>query len=287
MKATKYISTLFCVMICALILKPTEAFAQSKFKARISVDYAQIAGEAGYLKINAKYRDEEKQYHPANYLTFNVYKEVAEDSLVLVGETKTNADGNAKYVIPDFPTEFLDTVLEQTYVVKIEGSERFKKAKKNVSFQYCFLTAKVVEEDSTHYIQAQLLDAMGRPIEDEKLSIQVQRLYGPLAIGESYYKTDETGEILVELEEDIHSRTGEITFEVLLDSRDLGMVKSQFDSNIGIPSEDLSTYNERKMWSPPSQTPIFLLVFANALIFGIWIVIFIVVFNLIKIKKSL
>lgn len=257
------------------------------YKARMSADYMQSVGQPGYLQINVKYRDENKEYHPAIDLTLNVYKEVAEDSLTRVGEAITNADGIAKYIIRETPSSFIDTVLEQRYVVKIEGSNRFKKANKKVAFVYSFLSARIIEKDSINYVEAKLLDATGNPLEGEKISIQVKRLFGNLDVGDSYYKTNESGEILVALEEDISSKTGDLTFKVFIDNSDLGIVNYWLESSIGSSMEELSTYDERTMWAPPSKTPIFLLVFANALILGMWFVIFYIVYNLFKIKKTL
>lgn len=287
MKAHNLNIKAFSILLCVALFGSINLSAQGTYKARVSVDYMQLMGKPGYLNINVKYKDENKKYQPGTDITLQVYQEVAEDSLIHVGSVTTNSEGNAKYVIEGTPNSYLDTVIEQNYVVKIENSDRFKKAKKKVDFVYSFLTAKVVEIDSVNHVEAELLDASGNPLSGEKITVQVKRLFGPLTIGESYYKTDESGKILVALEDDIYSRTGEITFDIFIDDRDLGIVRTEIESSVGTPMEDLSTFNQRTMWSPPGKTPIFLLVFANALIFGIWIVIFIIIINLFKINKAL
>jgi hypothetical protein len=79
---------------------------------------------------------------------------------------------------------------------------------------------------------------------------------------------------------------GILTFEVVLESNKYGNVRTIFDAPIGKVIVDESTFDQRKIWSPPFRTPIFLWVFANVLVLGTWIVIFILGRNLYRIYKS-
>ncbi len=73
------------------------------------------------------------------------------------------------------------------------------------------------------------------------------------------------------LEEGIPGVDGNLTFEVVLkESDDYGTVKAMVNAPIGIPIVDESTFDERTMWSPRNKTPLFLLIFPNLLIFGMW-----------------
>jgi hypothetical protein len=75
--------------------------------------------------------------------------------------------------------------------------------------------------------------------------------------------------------------------EVVLNESDTyGTVKALVNAPVGTPIVDESTFDERKMWSPRSKTPIFLLIFPNLLIFGIWGLIIYLFVNLIKISKA-
>lgn len=284
---TNIITNLAACLLCgfSFLLLSTEAKAQEdKVKPRLSVDYKKTMGKPGYLFINVKYKDD-KTYLPATDLELKVYRMWTEDSLSLVGTATTNADGNAEYALLDLPTEATDTAMVYEYEVQVKKNEKFKKASKGVKFMDSFITAEAFVEDSVTYIKAQLLDASGSPITGEDLSLRVQRLFAPLKIGDSDYETDDDGMILVELEEAIPSKTGDLVFEVVFDKSKYGIVKVEFASDLGASSEDLSTYDQRTMWSPLGKTPIFLLVFANLIIFGIWIVIFILIRNLVKISR--
>jgi len=266
---------------CTLMLSPQ---IQAKEKARLSVDYHKIMGENGFLMINVKYKVE-KKYQPAIDLKLNIYEEINEDSIAHRGQVITDYEGNAQFII-ESRNVVSDELVIYKYLVRIESDDIFKDAEKSEKFSEVNLIAEAIEKDSVNYISAELTDANGNPIEGEKLKVLVQRLFAPLTIGESSYKTDEDGAILVAVENPLPGIDGILTFEVVLESRKYGDVKVIFDAPIGEVITDQSTFDQRTMWSPPNKTPLFLWIFPNIVILGIWIVIVTLIVNLFKIFKS-
>ena len=99
--------------------------------------------------------------------------------------------------------------------------------------------------------------------------------------------TDEDGTIIAEVKEGIPGLDGNLAIEVVLNDSELfGTVKAIVNAPVGTPIVDESTFDQRTMWSPRNKTPLFLLIFPNILIFGIWGLIIYLITNLIKIKKS-
>jgi len=241
--------------------------------------------EKAFLLINSKYKVD-KTYLPAEYLQLNVYREVQEDSLVLVGNATTNSEGNAEFVIADEDLQSNDSAVTFIYVVKIEDDDNFKDAKKSAKFMNTVLSAQVVDADTLYVIKALLKDASGDPIKKQKLQVLVHRLFAPLPVGEGTYKTDSKGKIEVPVENPLPGIDGILTIEVKLDSKKYGVVKYIFDAPIGRKVKDLSTFHKRTMWSPPGKTPLFLWIFANIINLAIWIVIILAIRNLVKIYKS-
>jgi hypothetical protein len=281
----KYINIIVSVALVSVLILCPKAQAQDKqYKARLSAEYHKVMGENPFLKIEGKFKGE-NGYEPTKKLTLNVYQELAEDSLVLKGQATTNMTGVAFFDLEPL-TQVVDSVMKNTYVVKIEDSDRFKNGKKSVSFIDVRLAAQVVVKDSVNHIFASLTDATGAPLEGQKLSVTVKRLFAPLTIGKTSYKTDDVGAILVPIEESIPGVDGKLTFEVMIDSRKYGVVSEVFEAPIGTPIVDLSTFDQRTMWSPPTKTPLFLWIFPNLVILGIWGVIFLLVRNMYLIYKS-
>ena len=80
---------------------------------------------------------------------------------------------------------------------------------------------------------------------------------------------------------------GILNYEVVLEESDLyGTIKVIVPANIGAPITDRSTFDDRTLWSPPSKTPYYLLLFPNLIIVGVWLPILILIINLLRISKT-
>ena len=268
----------------ALLLLVSTSYGEGKEKVRLSVDYYHIMDQESYLSIDAKYKVE-KKYQAATELSISIYEEI-EDSLVLIGTCETGFDGNAIFSLPLMKRPSLDTLLPKVYKITVEDNYFFKDASKSINFIQSFLSGGIVTEDSLIYAVGRLTDGNGNPIEGQKIKLQVQRLFAPLQIGESYYKTDDDGTIKVEIGKPLPGHDGILTFEFVADLRKYGNLVSIFEAEVGTEIVDLSTFDNRTMWSPNNKTPLFLLIFPNILILGIIIVMVIIIKNLYTIYKS-
>jgi hypothetical protein len=277
----------FAILVLGLMIiskAPTKA-QDKQYKARLSVDYHHIMETGSFIEVSDKFRGEDG-FEPATNLLLYVYQQMSGDSLVPVGEIMTDESGIARYQLKEATKGVIDSLNIHEYVVKIESNSKFADATKALSFEESYLQAEIIEIDSVYHIAANLVDAAGGPIPEERLKVMVQRLFAPLTIGKSYYKTDDEGGILVPFEDPLPGVDGILTFEVVLESNKYGNVRTSFDAPIGKLVVDESTFDQRTIWSPPFRTPVFLWVFANVLILGTWIVIFILGRNLYRIYRS-
>ena len=270
---------------CLLVSALSASSKDEKYRARISLERVKVMNDQSYINISVKYKGEDG-FEPANDLTLSVYRRVNEDSLVSLGQVITNSDGMAKFLMEDVIKTF-DTTGVYSYTVAIEDDERFRDADKTISFSEANLLIKIIMIDSVYNISATLTDEKGDYLQGEFLQVGLKRLYGSLVIGQDNYETDEKGTILVPLEERMPSLNGNLTFEVVLKESDVyGTVKASVSAPIGIPIEDESTFDKRTMWSPPNKVPLYLLIFPNLIILGVWIPLLLLTFNLYRISKS-
>jgi hypothetical protein len=258
----------------------------NKFRARVSAQYIKIMDQESSIHLSAKYKAE-NGFEPAAGLEFNVYKIISDDSLFLIGKVKTNEEGEAKFILKVDDLNYSSGTAVFNYTVRIENNSRFRDSETMISFSDANLTAEVLTVDSVHQIKAVLTDASGNPMPGHLLTVGLQRLYAPLHIGDEFYETDESGTILVPLEEPMPGIDGVLTFEVSLNESDqYGTIKALVSAPIGIPVKDESTFDQRTMWSPPSKTPYYLLIFPNLIILGVWVPILILIVNLFRISKA-
>lgn len=257
-----------------------------KNKVRLNVQYVKIMDGEIYFDIKASARIKKKNIKVSN-IDLILYNELEEERIEL-GKTVTNMNGESRFVLKNLNAIKSDSSNTYNILVSFKGNDSYKKAKKSISFKDVNIEAKIISKDSVNYISATLINANSKdPIVDESLTVYVQRLFKSLRIGEEFNSTDEEGSILVPIENGIPGVDGNLAIEVVLnESDDFGTVKTIVNAPIGVPIVDESTFDQRTMWSPRNKTPIFLLIFPNLIIIGIWGFIVYLILNLFKLKKS-
>ena len=253
---------------------------------RIATDYVKTMDGEIYFDIKATARVK-KQNMVVPKIELTVSNEVGDEEFEL-GKGITNMDGEYKLVLKSLNEIRPDSIGAYTIVVSFKGNDEYREASESISFKDAIIQAKMIKNDSTHFVSAILTDASsGSPIAEQGLQVRVQRLFRSLSIGEDSYNTDQDGTVLVPVEEGIPGVDGNLTFEVVLeDSDDYGTVKALVHAPIGVPVVNESTFDERTMWSPRTKTPYFLLIFPNLVIFTMWSFIIYLIINLFKIQKS-
>lgn len=283
----KFITKRFFLVLLSVFLC-SASFAQKvkKDKVRLKAQYVKIMDSEVYFDISASAKVDKQNVNVSN-IELTVFNEL-EDSKIELGKVITNMDGDAKLVLKNINLIKPDSTDTYNILIKFDGNESFSKASKSISFKDAKIEAKLITKDSINYITATLLDkAKDSLISDVILKVQVQRLFKPLRIGDEFNTTDENGTIIVKIPEGIPGVDGILTLEVVLNESDeYGTVKALVKAPVGTKIVDESTFDERTMWSPRDKTPLFLLIFPNLLILGIWGIIIYLITNLFKITKS-
>jgi hypothetical protein len=238
-----------------------------------------------FFDIGASSRVNKKNVNLTN-IDLTIYN-VLDDETILLGKIITDNEGANRFTLANINALEPDSTGVYNIKVTFKGNDAFKKASKSIGFKDVDIKSKLITKDSINYITATLVDVgTGSPLENESLGVQVQRLFQPLQI-EEFNITDENGTIIVPIEEGIPGIDGNLTIEVLLnESDDYGTVKAVVIAPVGTLIVDESTFDDRTMWSPRNKTPLFLLIFPNLLIFGMWGLILFLIANLFKIAKS-
>jgi len=264
-----------------------EVYGQAKKnKVRLKADYVKLMDREIYLDIKATSKIEKKNVKVPN-IEVTIYNEFNDEEIEL-GTTITNMKGESKFVIKDLSDIKADSTNVYNIILSFRGNDYFKKASKSISFKDAEIKANLLTKDSLNYIKATLIDkSKDSVIVGESLDVQVQRLFRSLKIGEEFNNTDESGTIIVPIEEGIPGVDGNLTIEVVLNDHDeFGTVKTFVNAPIGTPIVDESTFDQRTMWSPRNKTPMFILIFTNLLIIGIWSILLYLTINLFKISKT-
>jgi len=277
------IKLVISVLLVALLgLNNSLITAQNKkHKARLKVAYFNDNGNT-LLKISAKYK-EHKKYKLAIGLDVNIYNLQEDDSLVLVGKSILNNQGIAFFNLSQIINKN-----QPSYTFKIvhKNSKKFKKVAKSLTIKIAYLQAKLKIENKKPTIIAYLKDFNQNPVSGVELKVNLQRYFAPLPVGNSGYFTDDNGMIVVPITRKMPGLNKKLNYEVVLeDNDDYGNIKTVVPTNIGLPIKDLSTFDQRTMWSPPSMAPWTAIIIPNLIILFVWSFLFILMFNLYRISK--
>ena len=286
MKNQLKFSTVFLVFLSVFFI--TSGFSQEveKSKVRLKADYVKVMGGEVYFDLNASARVNGDNIKVPD-LDLIIYNEVGDEKIKL-GEAKTDVNGDGKLVLENLNLIKPDSTNTYNVSISFKGNDSFKRASKSLSFKDAAIEAKFFTEDSINYISATLIDKSNDSlIAGSLLRVQIQRLFKPLKIGEEYNITDDDGTVVVNIPVGIPGDDGNLTIEVVLNqSDDFGTVKALVQAPVGSIKVDESTFDQRTMWSPRNKTPLFMLIFPNLLILGIWGFIIYLFINLFKIAKS-
>jgi len=273
------------ITLCTLSIQDVTAQEVKKNRVRLKADYVKVMGDDSYFDIKASAKIEKKNV-PVSNIDIIIYHELNDDQIKL-GTVTTDNNGEHRFIINNFNTIKTDTTNTYNFLISFKGNDAFKKAKKSMQFKDANITTEIITKDSINYISATLREtSTDSLLVDQSLNVQVQRLFQSLRIGEEFNNTDENGTIFVPIEAGIPGVDGNLIIEVVLnDSDEYGTVKGLVKAPIGVPIVDESTFDQRTMWSPRNKTPIFILIFTNLLIVGIWGIIVYLISNLFKIVK--
>ncbi len=258
-----------------------------KYKVRVSLNYMKIMPETSLLTITAKYKGEDG-FMPATNLGYDIFNVLEFDSLVLLGQTKTNKEGIAVFPLKDLGSIASDSTGTYHFLAASLEHPQYQLVEKDIDFRDTQLQISIDTEQGINNLNATLTDTFtGEALEGLPLRVQVQRLFRPLRIGDDFYITDDSGSVKVGVEPGIPGLNGRLALEViLLDEDPYGTVKVVIEESLGTPIDATSTFDQRTMWGPPSKTPLFLLTFPNLLLLGIWGAIVMLIVNLFKINNS-
>lgn len=268
------------------LLTVGDLFAQEKHRVRVSLSYIAEMPNTSKVALQARFRGEDG-FEPASRLTFDIFNVYPNDSLIAVGSKTTDNMGKAMFDLPDLNSQYRDSLGSFTYRVIHREHVSYQPVERDISFKRSQLDAYLVEEAGISQLKVTLTDLhSGEPVADRPLEVGVQRLFGMLKIGGDFHLTDDTGSVLVPIENDIPGLHGKLMLEArLMDDDDFGTVHSRVEAPIGVPIVDTSTFDQRTMWSPPSKTPLFWLTIPNLMIIAVWGAIVFLIVNLYKISK--
>ena len=239
--------------------------------------------EVSFLAANKKDR---KDRIPVSGALIKFYNS-GNDTLLAIGETKTDDKGIAKIEVPSSMNLLMDEEGYYNFSAQFDATESLKRQKKSLQVKDLNLIMNLSEseEDSlkTVSLEAYTLDSIGGklPVEELDLVFSVGGMLSKLPIEEA---TLEDGVYEFEITEDIQ---GDINgdfqmFAFVDDHDDYGTVLQMVESNWGV-FDDIREPEKNKLWT--EAAPIWMYVVLTILLVGAWANFLFTIIKLLQIKK--
>jgi hypothetical protein len=277
---------------CMMGLTVLNAHAHSsqddeKARVRIGLNYFKIAEDSCYLTVKVLTKPDRK-YIPVSGVIINLFLNEQTKS-GMMGNITTDKEGWGTVILPDKFYSALDTLITLNFMARLKNDPNYQDKITTIEIKDASMIISY-EEDSLKAVKVILLekDSTGRgiPVEGADIKFYVQRLFSLLPIGNDNNFTDEQGEVILDFPTDLPGDAeGNLeVFVKLEDDDDFGNI---IVNNI-LPwgSDQLivkDTFDERSLWSPRDKTPYYLLIFPNLMLLAVWMVIFYLIIQLVKI----
>ncbi|MDH5251467.1 MAG: hypothetical protein OEW40_20905, partial [Cyclobacteriaceae bacterium] len=153
------------------------------------------------------------------------------------------------------------------------------------------ITLTLEEEDSVRMIYAKLSaleDSSWTDVPETEIKFIVRRLLSDLSGGEEeLYTTDESGEASSQFDLTIPGDVnGNIIIGAKIDDNELyGNLVATKIVKWGVPVVKDNSFAKRSLWATRDKTPLWLLIFPNLIIAGVWGMIFYLIYLIYRISK--
>lgn len=234
-----------------------------------------------YLAANKKDR---KDRIPITGADIKFYQS-ANDSLILIGETKTSNDGIAELTVPSTMELIADEEGYLNFVAKFDGSESLKRQKRSVEVKDLMLDLNISEIDSVQMavLNAYTLDSLGNKIAVDELDVvfSVGGMLSRMPIEDASLEDGSYEfEMPIDLPGDVNGNFKLYAF--VDDHDDFATVLTSVNSDLGV-FDDIRQPEKYKLWT--EAAPIWMYVVLTILLVGVWANYVYTIVKLRKIKK--
>ena len=289
MKQAAYLSRIRVVLLLLLVCQLQAQEEKEKDLIRIVPAYYQSDEALPVIKVTASTKKNQK-FVPVAGAEVNLFfnEETAEG---FMGRVITNDRGLASLALPvKFKTSW-DSMISFKFIGTVTGNKQFEDEAAEIEITKARIELSLTEEDSIRNITAALrayTDSGLVSVPETDLLLVVSRLLSDIRAGEEeFYTTDEKGEVSAPfIFKFPGDETGNIRIGAKIEDHELyGNVKTTQNIQWGSPLLEDNSFAKRSLWATRDKTPLWLLIFPNLLIMGVWGTIIYLINLILKIRR--
>lgn len=290
MKQAGYLSGILTVLLLLTGWRLKAQEENGKASIRIALAYYQTDEALPVIKVTASTKKDQKYVPVANTEVNLFFNE--ETAGGFMGRVTTNDRGLASLALPvKFKTSW-DSMIFFKFIGTVTGNKQFEDEAAEMEITKARIELSLTEEDSIRTIKAALhayTDSGLVSVPETDLLLVVSRLLSDIGAGEEeFYTTDENGEVSAPfIFKFPGDETGNIRMGAKIEDHELyGNLKTTQNIQWGTPMLADHSFAKRSLWATRDKTPIWLLIFPNLLIIGVWGTIVYLINLILKIRKQ-
>ncbi len=260
-------------------------------KPILSVRYFVSANKVPYLDINIK-KKEGRKFEAVKGVPVNVYFNEASETNLL-GKIITDINGEGKVAFPPSFKATWDSLDEFKFVAVSDSSAGVEGLNSDVTIKKAILVIDTTTVDGIRTVTAQLKEKKGNEwvaVNEIEMKLRIKQLLGNLTVGDAdTYTSDSTGMASADFKRDSMpgDEKGNLTLVASVEDNDIygNLVTEKIVPWGKAVKPDTGFFNQRTLWSTRFQAPIWLLIMAYSIGFGIWTVIIYLVWQIIKMRN--
>lgn len=269
------------------LMPPSVAGQPAKVKPYLSLSYFKVSDDVPYLQVQVRKRVD-RRYLPMEGVRVRMY--FGEESAKgFMGEAVSDEKGIAKAQMANAMMTDWHALNSLDFFAAVDSTDTTESADESLTVTKARLEVHTV--DSTKQITAVLEKAVDNgweAVAGTEVKLFVKRDFGKLPVTDDYLETNDSGAVSAPLKATLPGDSiGRLTVGAFVeDSDDFGNIIAYASTRWGTPTvDDNSAFYRRSLWATRDRTPLWLLIFPNLIILGVWGIIVFLVFEIFKIKR--
>jgi hypothetical protein len=291
MKTTINIRLILVVFVFTLLQNPFQLHSQQedaeRQKAFISMSHVNTDGNGTvHFKVYTKV---DRKRVPVQFAVVNLYFN-ENSKLGMLGNITTDENGEGAVTLANKFQTLSDTLSGYAFIGSLMNDPRLEETIVELPVKPAKLSFTQYEEDSIRYVMALVQQkndsGLWVPAEEVEVSFFIQRYFGLLPITEYPEYTDENGEATIEFPGGLKGDSlGTLTIVTKVNEHEeFGTYIASNQSQWGEPTI-VETETEDLLSGSRQNAPLLLIIVANTIIIGVWVLILIIIGQLFRIKR--
>jgi hypothetical protein len=289
MKRINYSIGIMTMALCLITFLVQAQDKTEKGTINLGLTYHQLNNDLPIIKVSAKTKKDRK-FEPVEGEEINLFF-MAQTSNGFIGRVKTNSHGAGSLTLPERFKSQWNSLSSFTFIGTLADTTRFMYQSAELEISKAKIELILEDVDSVRTIQAKVLafqDTGWVAQPETEIKLVVRRLMSDLtATEEETYTTDENGDVSAEFNLIIPGGAqGDIIIGAKIEDHEVfGSLVTAKTAKWGLPLVPDNSFAKRTLWATRDKTPLWLLIFPNLIIVGVWGIIFFLVYQITRIIK--